>query len=404
MKRIKVDSVEPGDIILTARPGKISKAIRAATNGESSHAMICVGDGSFIDSTGHSVQARNLQREVFEDNEQACHLRLKCPLDHEALKKIIDYARSEIGVRYSYQEARRLLVANSKPRLRGQFCSRLVARAYEHAGIRLVLDTDYCSPEDLRRSPHLKELSVEFEEVPDEEVSWMSNHKNPIQTTHDSQNAILNFARSIDPKVENFSDLHALLVRCPELDNVLTDALVNSGYLDIWKIEVRNHPWRYYPNLIEKQPPPPNMINSVREFFIRTVKKAYSGEIRYAESLVQLQELQRQHPRKYFELEIDLYQTLVRVNQNLREIAYEWLEFHHPDQLRKIMEEIRPHTPEWLSVIGHVQPRLAIASRHVVQILRGNTNFCTSCRSQPASPYRLVNGAETMHQGGSVPA
>lgn len=51
MKRISINSVQPGDILFTARPGKISKSIRFSTGGIVSHAMICVQHGSFIDST-----------------------------------------------------------------------------------------------------------------------------------------------------------------------------------------------------------------------------------------------------------------------------------------------------------------------------------------------------------------
>ena len=47
MKRIKIDSVEPGDILFTARPG--SKLVRFATRGIVSHALICVQQGSFIE-------------------------------------------------------------------------------------------------------------------------------------------------------------------------------------------------------------------------------------------------------------------------------------------------------------------------------------------------------------------
>lgn len=66
MKRIKIESLQPGDIILTARPGKGSKFIRGATGGMVSHAMICVQQGSFIDSTMDGVQARNIQREFLK--------------------------------------------------------------------------------------------------------------------------------------------------------------------------------------------------------------------------------------------------------------------------------------------------------------------------------------------------
>jgi len=79
MKRIKIDSVRPGDILFTARRGKTSKIIRFATDGVVSHAMICVQHGSFIDSTPDGVQARSLQRELFEDEEQAFHFRMVNP-------------------------------------------------------------------------------------------------------------------------------------------------------------------------------------------------------------------------------------------------------------------------------------------------------------------------------------
>ncbi|WP_111548100.1 hypothetical protein [Mesorhizobium kowhaii] len=103
MKRIQIDSVEPGDIMFTARPR--SKVVRFATQGILSHAMICVQHGSFIDSTMDGVQARNLQRELFEDNEKVFHFRLKEPVAPEILSNIIDYARAEIGARYSLPEA-----------------------------------------------------------------------------------------------------------------------------------------------------------------------------------------------------------------------------------------------------------------------------------------------------------
>jgi len=64
-RRIKVELLMPGDIILTASRGKVSKAIRLATKGQVSHAMICVQHGSIVDSTDDGVQAHNIQRELY---------------------------------------------------------------------------------------------------------------------------------------------------------------------------------------------------------------------------------------------------------------------------------------------------------------------------------------------------
>jgi hypothetical protein len=64
-----VERLQPGDIVLTATPGKISKVVRRATKGEVSHAMICVQHGSTIDSTDGGVQASNIQRELYCAND-----------------------------------------------------------------------------------------------------------------------------------------------------------------------------------------------------------------------------------------------------------------------------------------------------------------------------------------------
>ncbi|MBK0023993.1 hypothetical protein IAE29_23255 [Ochrobactrum sp. S46] len=101
MKRIGINSVRPGDIVLTARPGKISKSLRFGPRGIVSHTVICVQHGSFIDSTGDGVQARNLPRELLEDDEQVFHFRLKEALPREVPSNVIDFARAEIGARYS---------------------------------------------------------------------------------------------------------------------------------------------------------------------------------------------------------------------------------------------------------------------------------------------------------------
>lgn len=64
MRRIRVELLELGEIVLTSASGKICREIRAATNGEVSYAMICVTDGSIIDSTDCGVQDHNIQREL----------------------------------------------------------------------------------------------------------------------------------------------------------------------------------------------------------------------------------------------------------------------------------------------------------------------------------------------------
>ena len=392
MKRIKYKMIEPGDIIFTARPAKLSKIIRAFSNGSVSHAIICVSYGSFIDATSDAVQARNFQRMVFQDDEKVFHYRLKEPLDREIIQTVIKYIRSEVPVRYSRFEAINAIVNIFKFRSRRQFCSRLIARAYEQAGIKLVEDADYCTPEVLRRSSMLQKLTIAFETVSKEEFAWLSNCPDLTQRMREAQNTVLEAARRIDSSVESFEDLYLLLIKVPIADRIIANVLESSGYLEIWKAEVKSHRWRYCPGLIDELMASPE---SVRDYCIGTVKEAYSGEEHFPETLVQLQRLQANFPRESFRLLVALYQTLVTNSQNRREIAYHWLAKHFPRELAQYMEEIEPHSPSWWSTIECVQPELAEIARNA-GVSEDNAGACTSCGGQPAYSYRLVNGVETM--------
>lgn len=233
MKRLKVELLQPGDIVLTANPDKISRLVRLASKGAVSHAMICVQNGSIIDSTDFGVQAHNIQRELYAADDLVQVFRLRESLSAAKLGAVLDFARSEIGTRYSKTEAARSVLAGPKPRSRQLFCSRLVARAYAHIGIQLVADADYCTPEDLRRSNLLIELQDMTETVSEEEIAAWAARPNPIAEMQASQNAILEVARRLDFTVENFTDLDRLVQTRPEWDGEIAKAYRDSGYLDL---------------------------------------------------------------------------------------------------------------------------------------------------------------------------
>lgn len=262
MKRIAIDSLIPGDILLTARPGKGSKVIRRMTGGIVSHAMICVEQGSFIDSTMDGVQARNIQRELFEDDESVFAFRPKTPLPAHLVAQVVNFARSQVGTRYSLHEAAILVTGGPKLRSKRLFCSRLVARAYQSVGVHLVDDQDYCSPEELRVSSLLVELELTTEAVSQNEIEAMARRPNPIALTHKAQNQVLDFARSLDPTVETFQDLDQLIHDHPEWDLPVARVLRESGYLDLWRYEFETHAWRYDLALIETMRSPDMLVST----------------------------------------------------------------------------------------------------------------------------------------------
>lgn len=393
MKRIDIDKLQPGDIILTANMTKAGKAVRLASRGAVSHAMICVQHGSIIDSTADGVQSWNLQREFFSDNEEIFGFRLRDALPPVVVARVVDFARSEIGTRYSKAEAARSVLGGPKPRNNRQFCSRLVARAYASVGVQLVPDQDYCTPEDLRNSPLLEEIGDLVLVATADEVAALADRTNPLDLMRKSQRAILAAARQLDPKVENFSDVDRLVSEHPEWDSAIAQAYRDSGYLSIWMRDIMAHPYRYDQEIMERISRP-DQVAGLRTYCIDTIREAYSGGIRFAINLIAYQKMQAEGDRETLRLVIELYEMLVRSHELRTETALSWLRRHCPEDAAEHLEKVIPHSDMWFSMIDRVEPKLGAIARMSIQAAQ-SADICSSC-GDPARDYRLINAAEAM--------
>lgn len=388
-----MEALRPADIVLTATSGKVSEVVRRATKGEVSHAMICVQHGSTIDSTTDGVQASNIQREFYEEGDKVCVLRLREPLDEIGTQRIVEFARSEIGTRYSKIEAARTVMAGPKPRSRQMFCSRLIARAYTAAGIQLVADPDYCSPDDLRLSPLLYEMPDMLEIVTEREVAAWDARPNPIAATQQEQNRILAIARAIDPSVENFNDLDVFVQAHPEYDEVIAAAYRDTGYLDIWRNDFVVNPWHY--DLTEMElVTNDHTIAEMREYCIGVIGEFHTGGLRFAVSLAHYERAVAAGPLLTTTQLLQLYKQLVRNEAMRRTVALEWLRHHYPADAKGLLQRIVPHSELWFSIVDRVEPRLAAIARANIQSA-GTDIGCSSC-GDPADDYLIVNSAEAM--------
>ncbi|WP_393937821.1 YiiX/YebB-like N1pC/P60 family cysteine hydrolase [Aeromonas rivipollensis] len=247
MKRVNIYLLKKGDIVLTtSAQNKPSGIIRTVTKSDISHAMICVSHGSVIDSTGDGVQARNIQKMFYDDSCEIYILRSKDYLPEEAISKIVSYARASTGTRYSLREA----VASVKPQLnkeggKRQFCSRMVARAYAHGGVKLVDNPGYCTPEDIKKSNLLIQIEPSALSASREEITVIQQEGDTTEGMRKVTNILLGKLRELNDKVESVNDINHLVVKNPELDDVVSKALEESGYLDFWEIEISRFPWRY---------------------------------------------------------------------------------------------------------------------------------------------------------------
>ncbi|WP_422059571.1 YiiX/YebB-like N1pC/P60 family cysteine hydrolase [Sphingopyxis sp.] len=393
LRRVKVEALQPGDIVLTATSGKISRLVRRASKGMVSHAMICVQHGSTIDSTDDGVQASNIQRELYDADDYVAVLRLRDPLSDIGLHRLIDFARSEVGTSYSKVEAARTVMGGPKPRTRKMFCSRLVARAYAAAGIPLVMDPDYCTPEELRTSSLLCEVADILQDVSEAELAAWDARPNPVAEMQRLHNEILDFARSIDPSIENFNDLDTFVQQHPEHDEKIARVYRESGYLALWKADFAINPWHY--DIVEMDAiTNDRTVAGLREYAIGTISEFHTGGLRFAVNLAHYEHSQLAGGRQTrFQL-VQLYRRLVHNDRTRRDTALTWLRRRFPDDAKRYLERIVPHSELWFSIVDRVEPRLGMIARMNIEA-KGDASGCSAC-GDPANDYLLVNSADAM--------
>lgn len=317
MKVVNTDVLKRGYIILTTSKKPISAGVRKATKSDISHAMICVSRGSVMDSTSEGVHARNIDKMFYEDSCAIYILRTKKPLSEQQIDVVVNYARDAAGMPYSVKEA----ISSVQPQQRKkgsrkEFCSRMVARAYEAAGIKLVKNSDFCTPEDLKNSELLEHVENSFILLSDEEYG----HKKKIKDTTEGMRGVINLLlqkiRKLDPSVQSLADIDELLTKRPELDSSIAKAHKSSGFLDYYRIELERFPWRYNTTLIVQYYHQLDDSSALIRYCNDTIQQHECGDFKHWE--VNLEIYRFRHEQCAFEtyrLLCDLYEMLCFYHQ-----------------------------------------------------------------------------------------
>lgn len=245
-----------GDIVLTAESSVPSKGIRVATLGRYSHAAVWVG-GTLIEATLEGVFSSNPQRLLADHPEHLAVYRSRDPLPAEAASRICEYARSQVGSLYALPEAMLMLFMRTlrMPDSRAQFCSRLVARAYVHAGVDLrnLRNPDFCSPRQLARCKAFVKVDDIVRQAGREEIEFAGTddpiHKN-LKDTYAWLNRVralvsTNEALSVRYDIQSINDVSQLLLDHPELDDAVTGFMRGTDYLTFFDHDRTRNPHRY---------------------------------------------------------------------------------------------------------------------------------------------------------------
>ncbi|OMO21237.1 YiiX/YebB-like N1pC/P60 family cysteine hydrolase [Vibrio lentus] len=298
--------LKPGDIILTRSNEKNSSLICRVTQSCFSHAILYVGESSYIHSDLFGVHSSNIQRLLIDKPQYAKVLRIK---DLNAIEQAITYARLQVGTSYSKVSAANAFVkVFSKLDVNRQFCSRLVARAFESANIKLVPNSDACLPQEIADSIFVHEVTGCVYQAKPDEVEF-ANSYDPIEKQAEITNNILTSVRKLlGNKVQSLSDVTSALIADPMYDNEITEIYESSGYLTMWMYEKEVNPWRYRVDLFKALP-----LSESEQITLATqeLKIANALLTLYKNNLEQYSYIKGSYKLKYANQQFFLYKTLV---------------------------------------------------------------------------------------------
>lgn len=387
MKQLDPDKLEPGDIVLTTGNALSSKAVRLATISEISHAMVYVESYSVIDATRDGVQARNIQRTLFEDDATIVGLRLARGITQDEQAKIVEYVRAAVGSEYSIREAIRAPFKRGS-KTRRQFCSRLAAQAYDAAGITLVDNPDFCTPEALRQSPLLNDLGSVTIDVSDEFADAIKGRLDVTELMREAHDFILKGARQLDHTIQSLNDMHQYLVEHPDSDHLILELYRRSGYLNLWQIEQDRNPWMFDLCIMNSLGEPEAMTAYCRS----TIREDQSGPNRYVNNHALSVRYVLQTGLDTFRVLAELYETLSFQHFRRRAVAIAWFQAHNmPNEIpASPAPEPEANSPAWLDALERWNPMSAAHTARIVT-LAGRSDVCGVCGDDDSKEYRLAD-------------
>ncbi|MFH6953351.1 YiiX/YebB-like N1pC/P60 family cysteine hydrolase [Pseudoalteromonas sp. XMcav1-K] len=304
---IPISELEKGDILLTNENSATSKVVRKSTGSNFSHAILYVGSGSYIHSDSDGVHSGNLQRLLFDASENVTVIRVKC--NQETINQACVFARSKIGTKYSVRSAvNAKLKASKKENENRQFCSRLVAQAYEYAGIELVDNASFCTPQEILESQSTQEVLGKARKATDEEINF-ANSENPIEKQSYITNEILSKVRKLTKKdIQTLEQITQYVIENPVHDQQISKIYRDSGYLTMWEYETTKNAWRYDGRIFINLP---LSIDELIEVASSEKDRAQERLTLYKGNLEQYFYINEIHKLEYASIHFDLYKKLV---------------------------------------------------------------------------------------------
>lgn len=249
---LDLTKLQPFDIVLTRQKHARSLFIRLFSWGKYSHALICLTPSSLIEATIEGrVFTENPQRLIFDNINDCIVLRPNCTITQSQQRIMEEFLRNQIGSYYSISGALKIPLLskfNIFAKENGQFCSRLVAQAYQKIGVLLAKNPNYCTPHQIYKSNQLK-LVENCVRVASKEDVALSNTPSQIKEnqylTYLWLDNVKKLAKKEKFKITKQSDTDIFVRQHPLYDRNICDYIEASGYLDHYKKDETINSYRY---------------------------------------------------------------------------------------------------------------------------------------------------------------
>lgn len=298
-----------------------SQAIRLGSH-EYSHAMLYF-EGSIIHAHPPMVFASNPQRLCCAHKNDYCYLRC-ARLTAVQKQDIEDYVRGKVGALYSSYEAAKTPLkksSNAPSTSAMEFCSRLVANAFEYAGIKLVVNSDYCAPGDFLTSMPLQKMGACSRLATKQDLEIVKSKDYPLlsqKRAYDLIKGVCRIAREDGFEIKTLNSIWDYVRAHPERDSQVNQLLIQSQYLDTWKEEAAAHDYRYNPFALLQ------LISINPKAIENEVLALFDCSGRYGDDLLQLASIKEE--RETLSRMKDFYRALiVDINTRLRFITIPYL-------------------------------------------------------------------------------
>ena len=229
--------------------------MKISTASRYSHAAIYV-DGTTIEATLGGVFSKSAQRLAFDQPTDVAILRSRRPLSREQTEQICMFARSKTGSLYALNEAitvraRSILKIEET---RKQFCSRLVAQAYEHIGYNFInlRSPSYCTPRQLSLCKAFEKVKDAVRIATDDEISFaesedpnMENQRQTFEWLNKVRALAKTATATTQVDIQTLNDVNDFLIENPSFDGKISSWVKESGYLEFHDHDEKTNTYRY---------------------------------------------------------------------------------------------------------------------------------------------------------------